>query len=609
MRHTLIRWALCAFVSLNLVMSAPVARSETVADAFQSLISGTNTSVNSPGAYRTQARNVFVAGGLDVRFPNKAAPTLFSVTPFHFNAGCGGISAFFGGFSFISGKEIEQLIRSVAQNAIGMAVELVITTLCGPCASVMQVMRGLAVMASKTSLDSCHIASQLVDNSGLKSLLGSDDMQSLKVGSQCSLTAAMQGQAPDQSGADNSLCNDIQSGVANLTKAFGSALTAAGIDPKSTLGKQKLCEKGAGSCNTIWTLLAQTDLGSGDPSQNVMDRLLMMNVLGTTVTLTSAAPPTVGAAPASGTAATTDSSSTSTPSGSTALPVSAANASPQPDGQSVSYAPKLGNVTGSTGETADMEVVFRLLMCGPNANPTVANPAGQATVQWACSGPANANGGQDNLASASVWDCSSSNVLGTGGSTGGGPLDPQYVDCLNVVQTTLGATMLGDPAQNPGYLVQVSNTLWSGVQAVQTNSPMPQAVINLIQSVPVPIYQAINAAAVYPDAGADLIGVMSYQVAELLVFAHLRDIIRSASKFEQPVGFSQKEVTRVLALMGGMKAATNDKKKDLASQIVLQQQLLEQIRILNVAMQREIMTPELLGAQRYGTALTTSASK
>jgi len=125
---------------------------------------------------------------------------------------------------------------------------------------------------------------------------------------------------------------------------------------------------------------------------------------------------------------------------------------------------------------------------------------------------------------------------------------------------------------------------------------------------PVPVYQAINAAAVYPDAGADLIGVMSVEVAELLTYAHLRDIVHSAASLQKDLTIPSAEIDRIYTLMSGMRAGTMERRHELLSQITLQAQMMEQIRQLNIAMQREVMTPELLGSHNYGVAVSNAAS-
>lgn len=592
-RHIL-KQALCLLITLNLVLTSAPASAD-IGSAFQSLIhagdEGANVAINKPGQFSSQSRNAFVAGGLDVRFPSRAAPQILNVTPFRFQAGCGGISLAFGGFSFISGDEIKNLIKSVAQNSVGMAVELVITTLCGPCASVMQVMRNLALAASKNSLDSCRIATTLVN--GADSLIGGTNPKTNadSGGSICGLMASAFGASSDANAATSD-CADIGNSIDKMTNMLNGAMSAAGIsDP--TQQQRALCAVGA-ECNTVWTLLNSVPvLADNGNDENLRTKLLLMNVLGTNVMIGHNTPPASSGGsgtPTSG-GTTTFSNTPSDSSGSLANQASAtAQVGPK------TFEPLLGNVRGGE-QGVDMSVVFKIFMCGTHGSSSNVSPIAQAAINWYCTPPADANGKALDLAQLPVWDCDQ-----TGGLSGGS----EYTKCLHPSQIPLQSSKLaGD-----GYLPMVANLLEQGVDAVRNNQPIDSAapgLIGLIQGVPVPIYQAINAAAVYPDAGADLMSVMSVEVAELLTYSHLRDIVRTAGTF-QAADLPPAQLDRIYTLLSGMRAGTMERRQQMLSQITLQSQMMEQIRQLNLAMQREVMTPELLGAHNYGVAVSNAAS-
>jgi len=597
MCRLLLKQALRWVCALQLVLVS-VPASADIASAFHSLLgSGATVAVNQPGQYSSQARNAFVAGGLDVRFPTRAAPQIINVTPFRFQAGCGGISLAFGGFSFISGSEIENLIRSVAQNSVGMAVELVMTTLCGPCASVMQVMRNLALAASKNSLDSCRIAQQLVGQIGTIPQIGGSQTASETSGNMCGLMASAFGADSDATAAANSDCSNIGGSIDKMTNLLNGQLNQLGL-LGSPQAQGSLCAVGA-TCNTIWALMNNTSLADNGIQDNIRTKLLIMNVLGTNLM--------VGNSAASGTSSTGTTTTTSTSTGTTTtfntpssgsgtLATSTSVLATTPGLHS--YPATLANVHGADAGV-DMTTVFHLFMCGLNNTNSTLTSAAQAAVSWYCDTPTDVSTGATfDLSTVPVWDCDASGGLGGYDA---------YKSCTNLVQVPLGSTML---AQN-GYLPMVANLLQQGVDAVRNNQSFDSAapgLIGLIQNMPVPVYQAINAAAVYPDAGADLIGVMSVEVAELLTYAHLRDIVHSAASLQKDLTIPSAEIDRIYTLMSGMRAGTMERRHELLSQITLQAQMMEQIRQLNIAMQREVMTPELLGSHNYGVAVSNAAS-
>lgn len=557
-------WALVVLLS-----TASLPARADIDSAFENLLgSATNVSVNEPGNYRSQARNSFVLGGADIRFPSRRSPTLYSVTPFSLNAGCGGISVFFGGFSFISGDEIKQLIESVARNSVGVAIELVMTTLCGPCAHVMQVMRSLAKDAARTAIDSCEMARSLMERGATK-VLGPDRGKSDKDQAVCASTSTSTGESDDWIAAvSNGLCNSVEKAVSAIENITTRKLQAAGVAADSSQGQAALCAAGA-RCNTVWSLLNQTNLRGTEPD-NVRAKLILMNVIGTNLIC--------GADEAC--KATASENGASDPDGVL-----------RKDGL-IYYPPRLGNVHGS-GEGLDMQDVFSLYMCGTNYRTAGANAEVQAVIDQYCDIPPRVGQSAQSIGNRWIWDC----------DNGSGGANNRYGACLQLVKLQAGTSAL----QGNGYLPYVVNLMQRGVEAVRTNSPIPVEVIQLIQLTPIPLYQAINAAAVYPDAGAQLVAVMSTYVAQLLTYADLRDTIREAERLDQNLQFSAEELDRVFAFLGGMRATTDKAQRQIAQSITMQQTLMEQIRAINLAIQREVMSSELLGAAQFGTAITGAA--
>lgn len=561
----------------------PAAARADIDAAFDNLLgSATTVSINEPGRYSSAARNSFVLGGADVRFPEQRAPALFSVTPFHATAGCGGISIYFGGFSFISGEEIKQLIQAVAQNSVGMAVELVMTTLCGPCAHVMQVMRSLAKDAARTSIDSCQMAAQLMESSGLVELLGPDPNKAEKNTAVCASEAQNEGEVSDYTKAMNGLCNAVESAADYIESVVEKRIAEAGVDPKSPEGQNYICNNG-GSCNTVWNLLNQTKLRGLD-EDNIRAKLIIMNVIGTN--LYCATDENCGVA------------------GEGLADLLGGDALVPRGGDVIFLPPQLGNIRGVEAGVA-MQAVFDLFMCGTDWQTAGETFAVQRVINQYCTQPSLEKKGADPDAPEEspeptpydlvnqqpIWDCDPATNSG-------------YGQCLKVVLREAGASSLA----GSGYLPKVLNLLSAGVQAVRNNDQngLPRELIELIQVSPVPLYQAINAAAVYPDAGEQLVAMMGEYTAQLLVYADLREMLRKAEAIQGDMKLKPEQLQNVYEFLGGMRATMERARLQLAQSVTMQEALMEQIRRLNLAMQREVMTEDMLGPARFSTTVNSA---
>ncbi len=159
MKHTTAIKHLAVGVALGLVISFPASAAvgDKMADVFDSLINVT------PGQYyEGQRRNSFTAGGIYIR--NRViTPQIISFKPPSLDAGCGGIDAFTGSFSFLNAAELEAMFRAIASNALGYAFQLAIDSMCPSCAQLMQSLQKVAQNVNSFMGDSCQAATTLVD--------------------------------------------------------------------------------------------------------------------------------------------------------------------------------------------------------------------------------------------------------------------------------------------------------------------------------------------------------------------------------------------------------------------------------------------------------------
>lgn len=583
-----------SFITLALAIMAmqPLGASATDLDkAFASLIGSGSANVEGPGSHSSSTRNIFVAGGIEARFPRGSTRvSLISITPPTMpSAGCGGISAHFGGFSFVSGAQIEQLIKNIGQNSIGVAVGVVLKELCPICQSVIAEMTNLAQEASRLSIDSCAVATNLVQT------LARDDRNdsSTAVKGACGSYATASGEASDHlkamQGID-SVCGSLKSAMGRIDKVIKSA-EGRDKDGKPTTAKPTEEEKKTAAelrylnawGNKTWNTLnavfgplgVVTDEGGkvvpeltppnmteAQKRIQLRNRMVLMNLIGTEIVV-----------------------------------------SPEDKrGNAVPYK----NVINPSLSAKN---VFDLYMCG--TAPSYANggasdidkiktrnSAGYCKYFFGNPGDSKIgsegqNGGFDWV----VWECPEKDNLG-GDNSG---------NCILMEQKKLQNTSF---LQGPGFLPQVEAILYNAVEAVRTNKDQfDPEFIRLTNSVNFPIYQAINAAAVYPAATNDLLSTMSVLVAESLVYTQLEDLLAAQGRNPDYANLQQQSAARLYEALAEMNRQHLSRKESYGRLMTMQEGAVHAIRQVNLAVQKQVLTPELLGNNRYGTHVANSVTE
>jgi len=114
----------------------------------------------SPGFYQGQQRGFITGGAADIRFPSRHIVPLTLSLP-SAKAGCGGISFFGGAFSYINSEQFTQFLQNIAQNAVGVAFDMALRTLCPQCATVLANMEGVVRSMTGSLTNSCQAAKAL----------------------------------------------------------------------------------------------------------------------------------------------------------------------------------------------------------------------------------------------------------------------------------------------------------------------------------------------------------------------------------------------------------------------------------------------------------------
>ena len=139
---------------------APPVRADVLSE-MENFWRGAAVNTTGPTAFDGQASGHWTLGNLYMRAPVRSEPIATVSLP-SFRAGCGGIDAFAGAFSFIDSDQLIAFGRAVAQNAAGFAFELALETISPVIAETMSKLRALAQWVNNQNLDSCETAQALV---------------------------------------------------------------------------------------------------------------------------------------------------------------------------------------------------------------------------------------------------------------------------------------------------------------------------------------------------------------------------------------------------------------------------------------------------------------
>jgi hypothetical protein len=550
------------FMALLMAVQPLVASATDLDAAFGNLLGpGAAASVNKPGNYQSGARNSFVAGGLEMRVPRASSTAqLFSVTPPKVTAGCNGISATFGGFSFISGAEFEQSLKSIASGAaLGFVSMMVMKTMCPPCEAVVQFLKTAAQQAARLSKDSCQWGQELAQKFMAGSASQGDPVPV------CGTTISGSGGTKDFLSAMNSACDSVKSAIDTIVDANPEAKTNP--DVKGALQ----CAVGVGMGNMTWQRLAAFDSEGVGGSATSCDtdgcrrKLLLLNLLGAELGY---------------------------------------------DGSNkVSCATKgLEEKSPEPANPDAKDSVAKPIYCEPKLN------AQDAIGLFMCGEPGAASMPIGSSSPRVAEYCQSFFTGTTSSAATGGSLSHlksmEVYTCLDgpancqVLGLGTSAAILG----GQGFLVSVNNLLRKGVDAVRTNKKMPTDVIALMQVAPYPLYQAINAAAVYPAAADDLVDSMSILVAEQAAVAYLDDALRLQGRATAKAKgcVTPQQASKILEMVGAMRAASKARRQEIGQNIAIQEALTEQIRQINMTIQKQVMTQDMLSSGQYAQGLNTA---
>ena len=154
------KYAVPALALASMVIATAPARADVLSE-MNRFWQGAAVNTTGPTAFQGQASGHWTLGNLYLRSPVRSEQVATVNLP-SFRAGCGGIDAFAGAFSFINSDQLIAFGRAVAQNAAGFAFELALETISPVIAETMAKLRALAQWVNAQNLNSCETAQALV---------------------------------------------------------------------------------------------------------------------------------------------------------------------------------------------------------------------------------------------------------------------------------------------------------------------------------------------------------------------------------------------------------------------------------------------------------------
>lgn len=121
---------------------------------------GNNSNYSQPGAFQGQAAGYYTGGGFMMRTQSKSFNPIQVSLP-RMGAGCRGIDAYFGGFSFMKGDQLIKLLRNMGTQAATYAFQLALKTMAPQVENLFAQLRSIALQANSLMLEDCRMVQSM----------------------------------------------------------------------------------------------------------------------------------------------------------------------------------------------------------------------------------------------------------------------------------------------------------------------------------------------------------------------------------------------------------------------------------------------------------------
>lgn len=207
-----------------------------------------------------QTGTSYMGGSVYMRTPVRNYQ-IASFSPPSVRAGCGGIDAFAGSFSFINSENFTALLRNVANNAVGYAFQIAIESVSPEMAGVLKYLQDQAAKINSMTQNSCQLAQGIVNDVGFPDMLNQKEYAN-RVSNGASFLNMFSDAFESKAKTDND--PNAASSVTAQTKTNDPALGEV-IDPG----------------NIVWNALNKTNIPDDELKR------MMMSFIGTYILLAS----------------------------------------------------------------------------------------------------------------------------------------------------------------------------------------------------------------------------------------------------------------------------------------------------------------------------------
>ncbi len=220
------------------------------------LLRSVGTEVNNTQGewlYKSQSAGYYTGGGgVIVRSPVKSTQFATVSLP-QVQAGCGGIDIYQGGFSFISGQQLVDALKSVPSAGAGYAFMLGLESVSPQISNCVRQMQSWANTINQIGINSCETAAQLVG-----SVWPANDM------------------------AGQHICRTLGTSKGTLTDYVAGRHSCSSSKPREVNEKIKAIQPLSGSYNLVWEALKAVDFFK-DQNNNQNLAELYMTLIGTII--------------------------------------------------------------------------------------------------------------------------------------------------------------------------------------------------------------------------------------------------------------------------------------------------------------------------------------
>ncbi len=150
-----------------------------------------------------------------------------------------------------------------------------------------------------------------------------------------------------------------------------------------------------------------------------------------------------------------------------------------------------------------------------------------------------------------------------------------------------------------GFLYHIYYLLKSSIDKVKTNQALSPREIQFIQSAPLPLYKAINLAAVYPYAAEQLVDNNALMLAYLYADAYFRHLVEEVKKNAEATDVSSDIIKALLEMQATMFEKQAVELQFIDNMLARQDIFLKQIHRIEAIMQNTIWSRGMMNNQLF----------